>query len=39
MRDVKYELSVIKNVIVISIFDIDVLINVIDIGRCNINVI
>lgn len=39
MRDVKYELSVIKNVTVISIFDTDVLINVTDTGRCNTNVI
>lgn len=39
MRDVKYELCVINNVTVISIFDTDVLINVTDIGRCNTNVI
>lgn len=39
MRDVKYELSVIKNVTVLCIFDTDVLINVTDTGRCNTNVI
>lgn len=38
MRNVKYEVSVIKNVIVISLFDIGID-NCIDIGRCNVSVI
>lgn len=39
MRNVKYEISVIKNVTVISIFDTDVLTIVTDTGRCNASVI
>lgn len=39
MRNVKYEISVIKNVTVISIFDTDVLTIVTDTARCNASVI